>query len=64
MAENMMKTKPLYERENLIITEFDTEDVITTSSITPDPQPVALKRELENAYGSFDSFNKAPGSWF
>ncbi len=64
MAENMMKTKPLYERENLIITEFDTEDVITTSGITPDPQPVALKRELENAYGSFDSFNKAPGSWF
>ena len=64
MAENMMKTKPLYERENLIITEFDTEDVITTSGITPDPQPSPLKAELENAYGSFDSFNQAPGSWF
>ena len=64
MAENMMKTKPLYERENLIITEFDTEDVITTSGITPDPQPSPLMAELENAYGSFDSFNKAPGSWF
>lgn len=64
MAENMMKTKPLYERENLIITEFDTEDVITTSGIAPDPQPVVLMRELENAYGSFDSFNQAPGSWF
>ena len=64
MAENMMKTKPLYERENLIITEFDTEDAITTSGITPDPQPLPLKAELENAYGSFDSFNQAPGSWF
>lgn len=63
MAEKM-KTKPLYERENLIITEFDTEDVITTSGITPDPQPSPLKAELENAYGSFDSFNQAPGSWF
>lgn len=63
MAEKM-KAKPLYERENLIINEFDTEDVITTSGITPDPQPTVLKRELENAYGSFDSFNQAPGSWF
>ena len=64
MAEKMKKTKALYERENLIITEFDTEDVITTSGTTPDPQPTVLKRELENAYGSFDSFNQAPGSWF
>lgn len=57
-----MKTKPLYERVNLIITEFDTEDVITTSGITPDPQ--TLKAERENAYNSFKSFNKYPGSWF
>ena len=64
MAENMMNTKPLYERENLIITEFDTEDVITTSGGQESPQPILLKRELENAYGSFDSFNQAPGSWF
>ena len=63
MAEKM-KTKPLCERENLIINEFDAEDVITTSGITPDPQPTVLKRELENAYGSFDSFNQASGSWF
>jgi hypothetical protein len=48
MAEKM-KAKPLYERENLIITEFDAEDVITTSGITPDPQPTVLKREMENA---------------
>ena len=54
--------KPVYERENLRITEFDTEDVITTSGISP--QPSLLKRELENAYGSFDSFDRAPGSWF
>ena len=59
-----MKTKPLYERENLIINEFDTEDVITTSGVTPDPQPTVLKREWENAYGSFNSFNQPPGSWF
>ena len=64
MTAEKMKAKPLYERENLIITEFDAEDVITTSGITPDPQPTALKREWENAYGSFNSFNKAPGSWF
>lgn len=63
MAENMMKTKPLYERVNLIITEFDTEDVITTSGITPDPQP-SLRAERENAYGSFDKFNIFPGPWF
>ena len=54
--------KPEYKRENLIISEFDTEDVIMTSG--EQPQPMLLKRELENAYGSFDSFNKAPGSWF
>ena len=60
----MKKTKPLCEREDLIINEFDAENVITTSGITPDPQPTVLKRELENAYGSFDSFNQAPGSWF
>ena len=64
MAENMMKTKPLYKRENLIITEFDIEDVITTSGGQESTQPILLKRELENAYGSFDSFNQAPGSWF
>ena len=64
MAEKMKKTKALYERENLIITEFDTEDVITTSGEQESPQPILLKRELENAYGSFDSFNQASGSWF
>ena len=61
MAEKM-KTKPLYERENLIITEFDAEDVITTSGLIPDPtESVSIERE--NAYGSYNSFN-APGPWF
>ena len=55
--------KPEYKRENLIISEFDTEDIITTSG-QEHPQPMNSKRELENAYGLFDSFHQAPGSWF
>ena len=57
--------KSVYERENLIITEFDTEDVITTSGVAPTPTPTEpLRRELENSYGSFSKFNQAPGAWF
>ena len=54
--------KPEYKRENLKITEFDTEDVITTSGKL---EPVKLM-ERENRYGSFGSFDfdQAPGSWF
>ena len=55
--------KPEYKRENLRITAFDIEDVITTSG-SEQQEPVSLKRELENAYGSFNSFNNVPGSWF
>ncbi len=52
--------KPEYERTDLIITEFDAEDVISTSGIvTPEPQ----RREIENSYRSFNSFG-APGPWF
>ncbi|WP_405342628.1 hypothetical protein [Ruminococcus sp.] len=59
--------KSVYKRTTLIITEFDTEDVITTSA--PDPiEPVVAKAfEKENRYGSFMSFDlKGPGngSWF
>ncbi len=61
MSEKI-KTKPLYQRENLLITEFDAEDVITTSGVNPDPT-VSVSRERENAYGSYKSFN-TPGSWF
>lgn len=61
MAEKI-KTKPLYERENLIINEFDAEDVITTSGVNLDPTE-SVSSERENAYGSYNSFN-IPGSWF
>ena len=54
--------KPEYKREDLRLTEFDTEDVITTSGITP--EPTHSLKELENFYNSYDSFNAAPGSWF
>lgn len=59
--------KSVYERTKLKITEFDTEDVITTSA-APDPtEPDADQLlEKENRYGSFTSFDlKGPGgSWF
>ena len=56
--------KPEYKRENLKISEFDTEDVIMTLG-QEQLQPTSLKRDLENAYGAFNSFNDAPpGSWF
>lgn len=57
-----IKTKPLYQRENLLITEFDAEDVITTSGVNPDPTEYDSS-ERENAYSSYNSFN-IPGSWF
>lgn len=58
--------KPVYQRENLRLTEFDAEDVIVTSGLLPtDPtSPEDIAFERENAYGSFQSFNQAPGSWF
>lgn len=54
--------KPEYKREDLRLTEFETEDVITTSGITP--EPIHSLKELENFYGSYNSFNSTPGSWF
>lgn len=60
--------KSVYERTNLIITEFHTEDVIATSGPAPTPtptDPVAEAYEKENAYSAFSSFRgDAPGSWF
>ncbi len=55
--------RSVYERENLRITEFDKEDVITTSGVQP-TEPIVLLREKENAYGTFNSFDQTPGSWF
>ena len=61
--------KSVYERANLIITEFDTEDVITTSGAAPVEEPTTpisptkLMRR-ENAYGDFTSYEQTPGEWF
>lgn len=58
--------KSVYERTNLIISEFDTEDVIATSGPSPTEPPVAKAFEKENRYGSFDTFDLKPptGGWF
>lgn len=59
--------KSEYERVSLIITEFDVEDMITTSGMLPtdptEPPVVTKKREIENSYRSFNSL-KGPGNWF
>ena len=52
--------KPVYERENLRLTEFDAEDVITTSGVTAPEK----EEETDNIFGMFRTFNMAPGSWF
>lgn len=58
-----------YERIIFIITEFDTEDVITTSggllSTVPSTDPTGSTEsddELENRYGDYD--NIGSGSFF
>ena len=53
--------RSVYERENLKITEFDIEDVITTSGEQHSDAP--LRRELENSYRTFNELN-LPGSWW
>ena len=54
--------KPEYERTSLIITEFDTEDEITTSgAVNPDSQIQGA--ELENRYVSYNSL-RGPGGFF
>lgn len=60
--------KSVYERTQLNITEFDREDVITTSAVSPEPtEPTKLlKHEVENRYGAFSTFDLKPpnSSWF
>ena len=62
--------KSVYERANLIISEFDTDGMIATDALaesgsTPEtPAEDPLNSEKENRYLSFGSFNKAPGDWF
>lgn len=50
-----------YKRENLKITEFDQEDVITTSG---EVKPTTKLLEWENRYATFSSFEQLPGNWF
>ncbi|MBQ3330725.1 MAG: hypothetical protein IJG87_06055 [Ruminococcus sp.] len=60
-----MSYESVYERANLLITEFDTDDVIATSTPASTEPPVVLKAERENAYGGFSTFgNPPPRSWF
>lgn len=54
--------RSVYERENLKITEFDTEDVITTSGKQPSDAP--LRRELENSYRTFNQLDLPGSSWW
>lgn len=59
--------KSVYERTQLNITEFDREDVITTSAVTPDPTEIVASYEKENRYGAFSTFDLKPptnNSWF
>ncbi|SCX30295.1 hypothetical protein SAMN02910436_02572 [Ruminococcaceae bacterium P7] len=61
--------KPAYERIKFKITEFDSEDVITTSGLLPtDPTnpdgPSLSASEKENIIGGYSEYNQLPGSWF
>lgn len=59
--------KSVYERTQLNITEFDREDVITTSAVTPEPTEIITAQEKENRYGAFSTFDLKPptnNSWF
>ena len=53
--------RSVYERENLKITEFDTEDVITTSG---EEQHLTKLFERENAYRSFNQLDLPGTSWW
>lgn len=53
--------QPVYQRENLKITEFDTEDVIATSGAgSSDP---SSSGDWENSYIDIGDAGM-PGSWF
>lgn len=54
--------KPLYEREDLKLTEFEAEDIITTSGISP--QPSYSKQDWENKYVGANELFDVPGTWF
>ena len=63
--------KPVYQRASLIITEFEKEDMITTSGISPisptgstDSTDPTSKPEIENIHQTYSHFGFAPRSWF
>ena len=61
--------KSVYERTQLNITEFDREDVITTSAttVTPDTTEIIKAQKKENRYVTFNTFDLKPptnNSWF
>ena len=53
--------KPEYVRSKLIITEFDKEDVITTSG---GGESEDRKMEVENSYVAIKRIRGMPGPWF
>ena len=58
--------KPVYVRENLKITAFETEDVIRTSAPDPD-DPLDNKKKafgVDNRFARFSTFMKTPNNWF
>ena len=58
--------KPVYVRENLKITAFETEDVIRTSSLPDSDDPLNKKKafEVDNRFARFSTFMKTPNNWF
>lgn len=56
--------KSVYERTNLIITEFDIEDVITTSGTEQSTtDPTDALQEHENEYVTYNQIFRT-GSWY
>lgn len=54
-----------YERAAFTISAFHSDDVITTSApVAPTEPTTLLEKETDNAFGTYGSFSKAPGSWF
>lgn len=58
--------RSVYERENLLFTEFDTEDVIVTFGETPtEAEATVLLTRVDNSYEDHGTFEIASlSSWF
>ena len=55
--------KSEYERLILIISEFDTEDIITTSSVAPSSTDPDASSDMDNRFATYNMAH-SPGSWF